>query len=325
MNKDTLKQLANDLGLAAHIAAFTLALVSGSVMLFASTTVAFAASLKSNSTITGEYIKLGDIFDGVENADYVLGPAPAPGKDMILNAKTLYRIASSLDVEWSPSSSSDQLILHRDASVIPQSEVTSRIEDKLKKEGVDGKFTVTYATQVGDLVLPGGTDASMEITAFSFDPQKDMFNAVIVAPSADNPLKRMNVSGRIERMVAVPVLMNTLRNGDIISARDIDFIDIPESKVANGTVLDQKDIVNMTPKRTVFGGKPMISNELEQPKMVDRGDDITLVFENGSMVLTTKGKSLQAGAMGDTIRVANADSNKNLTGVVTGHREVTIR
>jgi len=43
------------------------------------------------------------------------------------------------------------------------------------------------------------------------------------------------------------------------------------------------------------------------------------------MTLTAKGKALQDGALGDMVRVANTDSNKSLQGVVTAHREVTIR
>jgi flagella basal body P-ring formation protein FlgA len=148
---------------------------------------------------------------------------------------------------------------------------------------------------------------------------------VVVAPSAEKPLKRLNLSGRIDPLVAVPVLKNTLRNGDIIGALDIDYIDIAETHLANGAILDEKDIVNMTPRRLVQAGKPIISNELEPPKMVERGDLVTLVFANGPMTLTVKGKSLQAGSLGDTIRVSNVESNKNLQGIVTAHREVTIR
>jgi len=126
-------------------------------------------------------------------------------------------------------------------------------------------------------------------------------------------------------LVAVPVLKNTLKNGDIIGAMDIDWIDLPQTKIPNGAILNEKDIVNMTPRRTAASGKPVNANDLEHPKMVDRGDAVTLIFENGPMVLTAKGKALQAGAMGDTVRVSNSDSNKNLQGVVTAHREITIR
>ncbi len=311
--------------LAVRIALFIFSISVGMVVLLAGTREALAATLRGESVITGDYIKLGDIFSGVRNAEYILGPAPAPGKDMVLNARTLYKIAAALDVDWSPSSSAEQIVLKRESSVIPETEINAALEEKIRASGIKDKFSVQLTNAPGDIVLPAETDGTLEITAFNFDVQKDNFNAVIVAPSAENPVKRLSVSGRIERLIAVPVLKNSLKNGDIIGGMDIDYIDLPQNRIANGTLLDGKDLVNMTPRRTVHGGKPVIINELEQPKMVNRGEAITLIFANGPMVLTVKGKSLQAGALGDTVRVSNSDSNKNLQGTVTAHQEVTIR
>lgn len=319
------KDLFEKFELATRIALFLFTLCLGILVLVAGTRAALAASLKSESVITGEYIRLGDVFEGVKNADYILGPAPAPGKDMILNARTLYKIASALNVEWQPASSAEQLVLKREASIIPVVNITNKLESKLMDEGIDGKFSITYTNQPSDIVLSGGSKTTMEITALNLDVQNDTFNAIIVAPSAADPQKRMNVSGRIERLIPVPVLANTLRNGDLIGTRDIDWIDVPHNRVANGTLLTEDDLINMTPRRTVLAGKPIISNELESPKMVDRGDSITLIFETGPMVLTAKGKSMQAGSVGDTVRVSNTDSNRNLSGIVTAFREVTIR
>ena len=319
------REFLERLELAARIALFIFSISVGMVVLLAGTKQALAATLRAESIISGDYIKLGDIFNGTKNAEYILGPAPAPGKDMVLNARTLYKIAAALDVDWSPSSSTEQIVLKREASVIPEVEIGTVLESELKKAGVEDKFTLHFMNPPGDIVLPANAATTMEVTAFNFDAQKDNFNAVIVAPSAENPLKRVSVSGRIDRLVAVPVLKNSLKNGDIIGAMDIDFIDIPNNRIANGTILDEKDLVNMTPRRVLHGGKPVIINELEHPKMVDRGDAITLIFANGPMMLTVKGKSMQAGALGDTVRVSNTDSNKNLQGVVTAHREVTIQ
>ena len=318
------KQVLIGLDIAARIMLLVFTVTFGMIVILIGSREALAASLRPDAVITGDYIKLGDIFDGTENADYVLGPAPLPGKDMVLNARTLYKIASALDVEWKPATSAEQIILRREAVVIPQDDITSALEEKIR-EDVKESFSISYMTKPSEMIMPAGTDEGFEITAFHYDVQKDTFNASIVAPSAENPIKRTNVSGRVERLVSVPVLKNVLKNGDIIGALDIDYIELPKNKIASGVVMQESDIVNMTPRRTMASGKPISLNELESPKMVGRGDLITLIFDNGSMYLTTKGKALQAGAIGDTVRVSNIDSDKNLQGVITGHREVTIR
>jgi flagella basal body P-ring formation protein FlgA len=323
--KQALQNFRENFELAARIAVFIVTLAVGVVILIAGTKAALAASLRTEAVITGDYIKLGDIFDGAKNADYILGPAPQPGKDMILNARTLYKIASSLDVDWSPSSSAEQIIVRREATIIPETDIRDALEEKIASEGVGQKFSLTFTNAPARLILPFGAEPAMDITAFSFNPQNDTFSAVIVAPSAENPVRRAAVSGRIERLVAVPVLTSTLKSGDIIGAADIDYIDMPQSNLPNTILLSDKDIINMTPRRVVNGGKPITVNDLQQPTMVERGEAITIIFENGPLVLTAKGKSLQAGAMGDSVRIANTDSNKNLQGIVTAHREVTVR
>ncbi len=320
-----LKNYIEQIELGIRIALFIFSISFGMLVLLVGVKYASAADLKTDGTLAGDYIRLGDVFDGVKNADYVLGPAPQPGKDMILNASTLYKIASALDVDWKPSSATQQIILRREAVVIPQLVVSKEIENKIAESGVDEKFNLTYTNNIQDIVLPMGEDQTLEITAFNFDPQKDMFYATVTSPSAQNPIKKINVSGRIERLISIPVLANSLKAGDVIGARDIDYIQIPKNKIANGVVLQEQDLINMTPRRTISSGKPIIANDLTYPKMVGRGDNITLVFEAGAMVLTVKGKSLQDGAMGDVVRVTNLDSNKNLQGVVTADREVTIR
>ncbi len=319
------KDLIANMEIGIRIALFLLTIAFGAFVLMASAHKVLAASLKTEGVIQGDNLLLGDIFDGVENAEYVLGPAPQPGKDMVLNARTLYKIATALNVDWKPANSTEQIVLRREAVIIAQTTIDALLEDKIREGGVKEGFNIQYVSAADHIVLPAGEDETAEVTSLQFDAQNDSFKAVVVAPSAQNPLKKINVSGRIDRMVSVPVLKNTLKNGDIIGGNDIDYIELPKNRVSNGILVNEDDIMNMTPRRTIASGKPIMSNDLEFPKMVDRGEAITLIFSTGAMTLTAKGKSLQSGAMGDTVRVTNLDSNKNLQGTVTAHREVTIQ
>ena len=152
-----------------------------------------------------------------------------------------------------------------------------------------------------------------------------MFQATLVAPSTDNPVKRQTVSGKIERLIRIPVLRSTLRNGDIIGDNDLNWISVPERNIQHDVLLKREDLTGMTPRRMASAGKPLLAGEVERPKIVKRGDMITITFTDGPLVLTTKGKALQTGARGDMIRIANLNSSKSLQGFVTGKKEVTVR
>lgn len=287
---------------------------------------ALAANLKEMSIVHDNTLKLSDVFDGLtQNADYVLGPAPQPGQDMVLNARTLYRIAVAMDLPWRPANSAQQVVIRRAASVVPFERVEEKLMDAVIEEGVESNFEMRLFSQKHDIVLPYGNTETAELQNFSFNPRTDTFEAVVVAPSLDNPLSQIPVSGKIERLIQVPVMRSALRNGDIIGETDIDWIEIPEKKIQRDLVMKSDTLVGMTPRNSLLAGKPIVEGDLERPQIVARGEIVTVIYKDGPMRLSAKGKALQNGAKGDAIRISNTNSNKTIQGFVTNTREVTIQ
>ena len=81
----------------------------------------------------------------------------------------------------------------------------------------------------------------------------------------------------------------------------------------------------MTPRRMAFNGKPLTDTDIEAPKIVERGQSITMTFSNGMIELTAMGKALESGAKGDVIRVVNTNSSKNLQAIVSGEQQVKVQ
>lgn len=302
-----------------------LCLTFGLVFLFAGARTALAASLRPVSIVTDNVLRVGDVFEGLSEskANTVLGPSPQPGKEMVLNASTLIRIASALDLEWRPATTADQITVRRSATVIGKDIVESLISEKLFENGMAGNFKLNMAA-VTDIILPHDMPAQAEVSKFTFNPEKDTFEATIAAPSASNPLHEMKVSGTVARMVQIPVLKDGLKNGDIIGAADIDMIDILQKDVQRDYIIKAESMYGMTPRRMVMAGKPIRDLELENPQIVARGALVTLIYKDGPMILSARGKSMQNGARGDLIRVVNMNSNRSLEGLVTAENEITV-
>jgi len=149
-----------------------------------------AANLKAISVVSDNTIKLGDLFDNLhDNADYVIGAAPQPGKDITLNARTLYRIAVALDLKWRPKTMAEQVIIRREASVVPFNKIKASLRNALKEKGISNSFKVKLNQGKPSMTLPQGTNDSVEISTLNFDHNSNIFNATLVAPSKDNPLK----------------------------------------------------------------------------------------------------------------------------------------
>lgn len=315
------------LNLYIKILALTVGLMIGMFVLVTGTRAALAANLKNVSVISGELLTVGDLFDGLsaENAAYVLGPAPQPGQEMILNARTLMQIAATLNLTWQPRSAADQIVVRRAATVIPEETIKSALSAEIRKNGIDGSFDISFSGGFPEMVLPQDKPATFEISNFHLNPQSDWFEAKLSAPSAEKALIEVSVAGKVRRLVQVPVLKNTLRQGDVISAHDINWLDLYSDELQHDILLTESDIIGMTPRRFVEAGKPLRDIQLEQPRVVGRGEMVTLIYKDGPIVLTVKGKALQHGAKGDFIRVVNASSNQTLEGIVSGTREVIVQ
>ncbi len=298
------------------------AFVLGSVLLPGT---ACAVTLKTSSALDENVIRLEDLFDGLErNGAYVLGPAPQPGDQMVLDARTLQRVAMALDVPWRPQSPAEQIVLHRPATLIHSDAVIQTLHPLLEEKGVNSRFYVDFD---GDptIVLPQEIPAELAVANFEFDADRDRFSADLVAPSLDRPLVRKSITGRIERIVSVPVLKETLRNGTIIGAHDIEWIDIDLRKLDESTLLEADALIGMTPRRMVMNGRPVKNMDIEAPRIVERGDLVIINLRAGGMVLTAEGKAMQAGARGEVIRVVNTASSRSVEAVVTGGRAVSVQ
>jgi len=287
---------------------------------------AYAMSLKQNTVIEGNVITLGDVFyDLPRDEDRVLGAAPRPGQDMVLNARTLMRIAVALDLPWRPSSTADYVSLRRAATIINNGDIESRLQDELAAQDHPGKYEIDLPAQTSQIILPANTPATFDITDMNVDMEHGWFEASIAAPSTNNPIQRLQISGKIHRLTPVPILKRALRNGDIIRARDLNIIEMRSARINQGTVLSVDDLVGMTPRRMILDGQPVMVNEVEAPRIVGRGESVTLIFKSGQLLLSAQGKALEAGSKGDIVRVVNASSSRAVEGIVTGEREVSVQ
>lgn len=304
-------------------------IVFGVLVLLAFSNQAKAATmLRQNNVITDGTIHLGDIFSGLREsrANKVLGPAPHPGKDMMLNARTLMRIAIAMDLSWRPTSNSDYIVLSTAATMIDQDMIKDKLSAALRDRGVPGEFDITLSSDSAtEMILPQDADKNAAVQSVDINDKKDWFKAVMVAPSLDNPLQRIKVHGRIERTVEVPVLVNNIRSGTVIGASDIEMMKIPARSITQDILLSADELSGKTPKRVIMSGQPVKSQDVRDPLLVERGKSVTMIFANGGLQLTAMGKALQNGAKGDVIRVVNSASNRTVDAIITNNQEVTVR
>jgi flagellar basal body P-ring formation protein FlgA len=286
---------------------------------------AAAIGLRESSVVSSNTITLGDIFSGLpKDAHKVMGIAPQPGHEMVLDANTLLRIAMAMDIPWRPESAGDTVVISRTATVVGREMMEHALKESMTGKGITGSYKLIMAEDPGSMILPQDVDAQVEVSHIDIKQDNNWFQATLAAPSKDKPLVTKKIMGRIERMVKVPVLRENLSAGTIIGMKDIDYIEIAQRTLKTGIILNANKLTGMTPRRIINAGAPIDPANLEAPRLVERGDLVTMVFNEKGLQLTAQGKAMEDGAKGDRIRVTNSSSNKTVMAEVTDSKEVTL-
>ena len=72
-------------------------------------------------------VRLSDLFDDAgPRAGQVLGPAPAPGARIVVEAPQLAAIARQFGVDWRPASPADSAVIDRPGRLLPREDVLAR-------------------------------------------------------------------------------------------------------------------------------------------------------------------------------------------------------
>ncbi len=283
-----------------------------------------AVGLKGNGLIEKDVIMLSDIFHSLpEHKDKVLGPAPQPGKDMTLSARTLLRVAMALDLSWRPSSGAEHIVLSRAATLVSHDDITHVIRNAVIKDGFPGSFMIT-TDQKTQIILPPDMPKTAVMDTIDVDMALGRFDGTLVAPSAENPVQRLRVRGKIEPTTHVPILSHTVRNGTIITANNIETVEIPTKSLSSQVIIDANALLGSTPRRMISAGQPIKVNDIQAPQVVERGEIVTMIFKRGPLQLTAQGKAMENGAKGDMIRVINTGSNQSIQGTISNPREIIV-
>lgn len=281
---------------------------------------------RNDVSLTGDTLTVADVFNGVtHDGDHVLAPAPGFGQTMTLNAKDLQRVSDAFNLGWTPVTGLEQTLVHRSSHDIDRYAIQAAVAKSLSGAVNGQKFDVELSERNVDFQLPENVPATAEAQDLHYDLSSGDFRAVIVAPAGSaHPLVKQEVTGHMFPVVSIPVVKNAMRQGDVITRDDIDYIDVRSGNVATSTIVDASHLIGMSPRRGIAPLKPISMSEMAMPIEVRKGDLVVMELKSNEMILTVQGKALENGAQGDTVRVENPSSSHVVQATVTGPKSVSV-
>jgi flagella basal body P-ring formation protein FlgA len=282
--------------------------------------------LRLKAEVTGDVVRLGDVFDNipVEKAEIRIEQAPAPGLSVVYQPSQLAAYARTHGLDWKPNTYMDKVVVERIGQIVPRATVDAALRKALAAKGATGELEFEIASRAYQLYVSETQAPTVAIDLTHYDPDSRSFIAEFRAPADEPRADRIRVAGRAHALIEVPVLTRRMMPGEVIRASDISWIKMRASgSLANSATL-LEDVLGRTPKRMLQPGQPIRQADVGMYSLVQRNESVTMIVRTKTMTLTVQGKALDDGAEGQTIRVQNPKSNRTVEGRVTGTGEVTV-
>lgn len=277
-----------------------------------------------NSMVTLEDIFGPDLTAHLENAAMPVMTAPKPGKSFRFRSNRLNSLAARYNIDWKAPLSGFSVTIKRTGVQVTPEDLTAIIEDHLMGQGLSGSVSVSLRFTSRNIYIP--TLRSLdEIYVERLDKRgnSDQFIATIQMPNGDSDFQRMTVNGSLVEMMQVPVLANNILRGDVITEKDITYMDVNIRKVKD-IAIDAREIIGMTGKRTLRAKNMISMRDITPPLLVRKGEEISVKLTRGILSIEMRAIAVEDGAKGDMISIKNINSGRTLKATVIGDKQARV-
>ena len=290
-------------------------------------------NVHKDSLVSGTKVLLGEIstidgsLDGIQNVEnIIICSAPSPKNKKVISRDTIFTALrkSGVLTDTINFNCPDKVNLRSGYIEFSRKDIKKIIIEHIRKNITwDMKYVQIKNVICSPVVLPQG-----EVSySFSLNNKNDYIGSYkeeIIFVVDNNYKKKVRVSANI--VVATPVAVSTkviernstIKPGDIkLMPRDI--TGISDHIFTDVTVLVGKKAKNRINFETVIRKKMIGLNNV-----IKRGDIVTIYLENKQIKLSVPARALERGAVGDTIRVVNTSSDKEVYAVVKSSKTVEV-
>jgi flagella basal body P-ring formation protein FlgA len=284
--------------------------------------------LKELVVVTGDLVRIGDL---VENAGASAGVAVFRSPDLgytggvpvarVKDALAPYKLAS-LDT-----GNISEVVVTRLSRAITAKEIEARITRALANQygfGDAKNLSLTFDRELRTIHIEPGAAADLQIARINVDQRTGRFAVILEVPgSAAARHLSLRYSGQAVETLDATILVRPLNRGEVIKASDVVTERRPKGD-QSGDYISAASAVGLAAKRSLRSGATLNASDLMKPEAVQRNEVVTIIYEIPGVVLTARGKALEAGAVGDIVGVVNIQSNRTVQATIVAPGRVTV-
>ncbi|MDE5453151.1 flagellar basal body P-ring formation protein FlgA [Bradyrhizobium sp. CSA112] len=295
---------------------------------FASRDIITAPVLRPHVQVSADIVRIGDVIDNAGSAAQIaIYRAPDLGTTGSLPVTQVLNTLRTHHVIGVDTRDLKEISVTRLARTLEGKDIELQIARALERRnglGDAANLSLTFDRDPGDVRLDAGFTGGMQASMVRYDSRNGRFDVTfeITNENGAAPAKLRFTGTAIETVEAAVLARNVERN-EILKSSDVVVERRPKAEVgADAAARDRA--VGMQARRQLRAGQAIRTADLAKPDLVQRDQNVTLIYDAPGIYLTMRGKALESGTEGDVVNVMNLQSKRTLSGTVTGRGQVSI-
>jgi flagella basal body P-ring formation protein FlgA len=312
-------------------------LLLAAVLLTASAAPALAQSsedviampaLRASVTVSSDVVRIGDMLDNAGTAALIaIYRAPDLGTTGSLPTEKVLAALQAHQVIGVDTRDIKSVSVTRLSRPLPAREIELQVGRALEHRsglGDAANIALTFDRDVRDIQLEATNTGVLQPASTRYDPRSGRFDVSFeISNEAGTAPMTLRFTGSAIETVEAAVLTRDVERSEVLKSSDVIAQRRPRAEVGSDAAARHL-AVGMQMRRQLRAGQALRVSDIAKPDLVQRDDNVTLIYESAGLYLTIRGKAMESGTDGDVVNVLNLQSKRTVSGVVIGRDQVAI-
>ena len=284
--------------------------------------------LRANVQVSGDLVRIGDVIDNAGSAAQIaIYRAPDLGTTGTLPVAQVLNTLRAHHVIGVDTRDLKEISVTRLARTLEGKSIELQVAHALERRnglGDAANLSLTFDRDPGDVRLEAGFSGAVQPAIVRYDNRNGRFDVTLeIANDNGGAAAKLRFTGTAIETVEAAVLARNVERNEILKSSDVVVERRPKAEVGTDAALRDR-AVGMQARRQLRAGQAIKTADLARPDLVQRDQNVTLIYEAPGIYLTMRGKALDNGTEGDAVSVMNLQSKRTVTGTVIGRGQVSI-
>jgi flagella basal body P-ring formation protein FlgA len=285
--------------------------------------------LRASVTVESDVVRVGDIIDNAgTSARIAIYRAPDLGTTGSLPTAQVIAALQAHQVIGVDTRDIKAVSVTRLARTIESKEIESQVARALEHRnglGDAANLSLTFDRDVQDVRLEAWINGAVQPVSARYEPRSGRFDVSFeIASDTNNSRTKLRLTGTAVETAETAVLTRNVERNEVLKSSDVATERRPKAELGGGEPATRGRAIGMQMRKQLRAGQVLKAGDLAKPDLVQRDDNVMLIYESTGLYLTMRGKALENGTDGDTVSVLNLQSKRTVFGTVIGRGQVAI-